>query len=81
MTRGAEACIGIFGCCHFIYDMYMCTVHAVRPCAARVLRAFECVGFRRVCISLGWSCGVFLMRVSEVKPVLGNTFRPFACFC
>jgi hypothetical protein len=35
MTRGAKG-VHIFGCCHFMYDMYMCTVHAVRPCAARV---------------------------------------------
>jgi hypothetical protein len=43
-------------------------------CSPR-LRAFECVGLRRMCISLGWSCGMLLMRVSEVKSVLGNTFR------
>ena len=54
--------------------VYKWTVHAVRACAARAC-ACVCVGFRRVCMSLGWSCGVLLMRVSEVKSVLGSTLR------
>lgn len=68
MTRGHR--VHIFGCCHF----YVRHVHVYGTCCALV-RAFDCVGFRRVCISLGWSCGVLLMRASEVKSVLGNTFR------
>jgi hypothetical protein len=63
----------------WLLSFYVRHVHVYGTCCAALcsprLRAFECVGFRRVCISLGWSCGVLLMRVSEVKSVPGNTFR------
>ena len=71
-------CPSAFGLCHFYVhvSLYIC-IHVNGTCGALVqpVCARVCVGFRRVCISLGWSCGVFRMRVSEIKSVLKNTLR------